>query len=65
MSLRCRLPWVYAMARLADDWQVQRHVCIDVVCAHLRMPYEPDPHKGSRILSTYPFPAPAMPMMMR
>ena len=31
------------MARLADDWDDQRQVCIDVLCAYLRMPYEPDP----------------------
>ncbi|MGH3717810.1 MAG: pentapeptide repeat-containing protein [Pseudonocardiaceae bacterium] len=37
-----RLAGVYAMARLADDWGEQRQVCIDVLCAYLRMPYEPD-----------------------
>lgn len=35
-----RLAGVYAMARLADDWQEQRRVCVDVLCAYLRMPYE-------------------------
>ncbi|WP_307820557.1 pentapeptide repeat-containing protein [Streptomyces silvae] len=39
-----RLAGVYALARLADDWAEQRQVCIDVLCAYLRMPYEPDPH---------------------
>jgi len=38
-----RLGGVYAMARLADDWPEQRQTCIDVLCAYLRMPYEPDP----------------------
>ncbi|MET7843685.1 pentapeptide repeat-containing protein [Streptomyces sp. NPDC005356] len=38
-----RLAGVYALARLADDWEEQRQVCIDVLCAYLRMPYEPDP----------------------
>ncbi|MFD4413948.1 pentapeptide repeat-containing protein [Streptomyces sp. NPDC058476] len=38
-----RLAGVYALARLADDWSEQRQVCIDVLCAYLRMPYEPDP----------------------
>jgi hypothetical protein len=38
-----RLAGVYAIARLADDWIEQRQVCIDVLCAYLRMPYEPDP----------------------
>ncbi|WP_329321549.1 pentapeptide repeat-containing protein [Streptomyces sp. NBC_01262] len=37
-----RLAGVYAMARLADDWTEQRQVCVDVLCAYLRMPYEPD-----------------------
>ncbi|MFE9701610.1 MULTISPECIES: pentapeptide repeat-containing protein [unclassified Streptomyces] len=37
-----RLAGVYAMARLADDWQEQRQVCINVLCAYLRMPYETD-----------------------
>ena len=32
-----RLAGVYAMARLADDWEDQRQVCIDVLCAYLRM----------------------------
>jgi hypothetical protein len=31
------------MARLADDWDEQRQVCIDVLCAYLRMPYETNP----------------------
>jgi uncharacterized protein YjbI with pentapeptide repeats len=38
-----RLAGVYALARLADDWEEQRQVCIDVLCAYLRMPYIPDP----------------------
>ncbi|WP_435228225.1 pentapeptide repeat-containing protein [Streptomyces sp. Tue6028] len=38
-----RLAGVYALARLADDWAEQRQVCIDVLCAYLRMPYQPDP----------------------
>ncbi|MGB8939879.1 MAG: pentapeptide repeat-containing protein [Streptomyces sp.] len=37
-----RLAGVYALARLADDWEDQRQVCIDVLCAYLRMPYQPD-----------------------
>ncbi|MEU9214826.1 pentapeptide repeat-containing protein [Streptomyces sp. NPDC048415] len=37
-----RLAGVYALVRLADDWAEQRQVCIDVLCAYLRMPYEPD-----------------------
>ncbi|MFC9534400.1 pentapeptide repeat-containing protein [Streptomyces sp. NPDC056975] len=38
-----RLAGVYAMARLADDWPEQRQVCVDVLCAYLRMPYETHP----------------------
>src|SRR6266545_2400048 len=36
-----RLAGVYAMAGLADDWPAGRQTCIDVLCAYLRMPYEP------------------------
>ncbi|MFB9691278.1 pentapeptide repeat-containing protein [Amycolatopsis plumensis] len=36
-----RLAGVYAVASLADEWPEQRQVCIDVLCAYLRMPYEP------------------------
>ncbi|MFJ7217974.1 pentapeptide repeat-containing protein [Amycolatopsis sp. NPDC098790] len=36
-----RLAGVYAMASLADEWLEQRQVCIDVLCAYLRIPYEP------------------------
>ena len=38
-----RLAGVHAMAGLADDWTANRQTCIDVLCAYLRMPYEPDP----------------------
>ena len=42
-----RLAGVYAMAGLADDWEEKqpknRQTCVDVLCAYLRMPYEPDP----------------------
>jgi hypothetical protein len=38
-----RLAGVYTMAGLADDWEHGRQTCIDVLCAYLRMPYEPDP----------------------
>ena len=37
---------VYAMAGLADDWEANRQTCVDVLCAYLRMPYEPDPGRG-------------------
>jgi membrane protein implicated in regulation of membrane protease activity len=38
-----RLAGVHAMAGLADDWEDNRQTCVDVLCAYLRMPYEPDP----------------------
>jgi uncharacterized protein YjbI with pentapeptide repeats len=38
-----RLAGIYAMAGLADDWPQQRQTCIDVLCAYLRMPYQPEP----------------------
>jgi uncharacterized protein YjbI with pentapeptide repeats len=38
-----RLAAVHAMAGLADDWEENRQTCVDVLCAYLRMPYEPDP----------------------
>jgi uncharacterized protein YjbI with pentapeptide repeats len=42
-----RLAGVYAMAGLADDWEKSRQTCVDVLCAYLRMPYEPDPGQDS------------------
>jgi uncharacterized protein YjbI with pentapeptide repeats len=38
-----RLAGVYAMGGLADDWPENRQTCVDVLCAYLRLPYEPDP----------------------
>ncbi|MGO9159677.1 MAG: hypothetical protein ACLP7J_03050 [Streptosporangiaceae bacterium] len=38
-----RLAGVHAMAGLADNWQENRQTCVDVLCAYLRLPYEPDP----------------------
>lgn len=38
-----RLAAVHSLAGLADDWEENRQTCIDVLCAYLRMPYEPDP----------------------
>ena len=31
------------MAGLADDWPDNQQTCVDVLCAYLRMPYEPEP----------------------
>jgi hypothetical protein len=44
-----RLAGVHAMAGLADDWDANRQTCIDVLCAYLRMPYEPEP--GEEVLA--------------
>jgi hypothetical protein len=38
-----RLAGAYAMAGLADDWPENRQTCVEVLCAYLRLPYEPDP----------------------
>ncbi len=37
-----QLAGVYAIAGLADDWPENRQTCVDVLCAYLRLPYEPD-----------------------
>lgn len=37
-----RLGGVYALARIADGSQPDRPTCLNVLCAYLRMPYEPD-----------------------
>ncbi|WP_460303219.1 pentapeptide repeat-containing protein [Actinocorallia aurea] len=34
---------VHALAGIADDEPSMRQTCIDVLCAYLRLPYEPDP----------------------
>ena len=42
-----RLAGVYAMAGLADDWPENRQTCVDVLCAYLRLPYNPDPGESA------------------
>jgi uncharacterized protein YjbI with pentapeptide repeats len=37
-----RLGGVYALARIADDSVRDRPTCLEVLCAYLRMPYDPD-----------------------
>lgn len=39
-----RLAGVHALASLADDWEGGRQMCIDVLCAYLRMPAAPEPN---------------------
>ena len=36
-----RLAGIHAMAGLADDWEKGRQTCIDVLCAYMKMPYDP------------------------
>ncbi len=38
-----RLGGVHALAGIADDEPSMRQTCIDVLCAYLRLPYDPDP----------------------
>jgi hypothetical protein len=52
-----RLAGVYAMARLADDWPDQRQTCVDVLCAYLRMPYEPEPPEDQKLADRLAFQA--------
>ncbi|GAA3070993.1 hypothetical protein GCM10010464_39090 [Pseudonocardia yunnanensis] len=49
-----RLAGVYAIAGLADDWLAQRQTCVDVLCAYLRMPYNPadSPPGGAEVRRT-------------
>lgn len=42
-SANVRLAGVYALANLADEWSAQRQQCVDVLCAYLRVPWDPDP----------------------
>lgn len=37
-SAAVRMAGVYAMAGLADGWELKRQVCVDVLCGYLRMP---------------------------
>ncbi len=37
-----RFAGIYALSRLADDWNEQRQECIDVLCAYLRLPEPSD-----------------------
>jgi hypothetical protein len=52
-----RLAGVHAMAGLADDWEENRQTCVDVLCAYLRMPYEPAPGQDAPELDRLAFQA--------
>ena len=45
------------MAGLADDWEENRQTCVDVLCAYLRMPYEPDPGQDAPEAQRFAFQA--------
>ena len=45
VSPTVRQAGVQAMASLADDWVENRQTCVNVLCAYLRNPYEPDPEE--------------------
>lgn len=63
-----RLAGVYALANLADEWAPRRQQCVDVLCAYLRMPWDPEPadkhpianraitEKTGDVETTYTFP---------
>jgi hypothetical protein len=50
-----RLAGVYAMAGLADDWPENRQTCVDVLCAYMRLPYEPDPSDDTPVIERLAF----------
>lgn len=54
-SAAVRLAGVHALAALADDWDGGRQMCIDVLCAYLRMPpeLEPDAKHGPSAHGTW------------
>ncbi|MGC3992619.1 MAG: pentapeptide repeat-containing protein [Propionicimonas sp.] len=42
-----RLAGVYALANLADAWMARRQQCVDVLCAHVRTPWDSNPDTQS------------------
>ncbi|GAB3469840.1 hypothetical protein AB1207_22215 [Kineococcus endophyticus] len=46
-SAAVRFAGVYAMVRLAEEWTTHRQVCVDVLCAYLRMPPPKEQQKNS------------------
>ncbi|MEO3811420.1 hypothetical protein ABGB17_20705 [Sphaerisporangium sp. B11E5] len=53
-SAAVRLAGVHALAALADDWAGGRQMCIDVMCAYLRLPQRPEPGPGGAPTLTPP-----------
>lgn len=52
-----RLAGVYAMAALADTWEQHRQQCINVLCAYLRLPYDPGAGLLAEVVSEHTWPA--------
>jgi uncharacterized protein YjbI with pentapeptide repeats len=50
-----KLAGVYAMAKLADDWDAGRQTCINVLCANLRRGFTPKPLGDTDPASLLPF----------
>lgn len=48
-SAAVRLAGAYAMASLADDWIEQRQMCVNVICAYLRMENEGNDASETRV----------------
>lgn len=51
-----RLAGVYAMAALADTSQQHRQQCINVLCAYLRLPYDPSAGLLAEVVSEHTWP---------
>jgi len=51
-----RLAGVYAMAALADTWEIHRQQCIDVLCGYLRLPYDPTNALLTTVVSEHTWP---------
>jgi len=51
-----RLAGVYAMAALADTWEIHRQQCIDVLCGYLRLPYDPSNALLTTVVSEHTWP---------
>ena len=51
-----RLAGVYAMAALADTWEQHRQQCINVLCAYLRLPYDPGAGLLAEVVSEHTWP---------
>lgn len=48
-----RLAGVHALAGLGDDWEHQRQVCVDLLCAYLRLPWPANDEERRRRSDEY------------